>query len=66
MFDFLHECDIYPKCKKFHGISDCLLKRCENLIENLGRIEEGKIEEWLEEEDRNSNVPNMPNQFPYI
>ena len=48
---FCYECDTYPECEKFHGIADYLLKRGENLMENLEKIKAGKVEEWLEEED---------------
>ncbi len=50
--DFCYQCGTFPDCDKFHGIADYLLKRGENLIENLKEIQIGKIEEWLEKEDR--------------
>lgn len=49
--DFCYECDTFPECEKFHGIADYLLKRGENLMENLDRIKAGKVEEWLREKD---------------
>lgn len=49
--DFCYECDTYPECKKFLVVSDSCLKHGESLTENLSRIEAGKVEEWLEEED---------------
>jgi len=47
---FCFECNTYPECEKFHYIADYLLKRGENLMENLEKIKAGKVEEWLEEE----------------
>jgi len=50
--DFCYECGTFPDCDKFHGIADYLLKRGENLIENLKEIQAGKAEEWLKKEDQ--------------
>ena len=50
--DFCYECDTYPNCKKFREIADSCLTHGENLMENLNKIESGRVEEWLEEEDK--------------
>ena len=50
--DFCYECDEYPDCKKFRQLADDCLKQGENLMENLSKIKAGKVEEWLEEEDK--------------
>lgn len=50
--DFCYECNIYPQCGKFREISESCLKHGEDLTENLNRIKAGKVEEWLEEEDK--------------
>jgi 8-oxo-dGTP pyrophosphatase MutT (NUDIX family) len=50
--DFCFECDAYPKCERFHEIADHLLTRRESLMENLEKIKTGKVEKWLEDEDR--------------
>ena len=49
---FCYECDNYPECEKFHGIADHLVSRGEDLMENLEKIKAGKVDEWLEKEDR--------------
>ena len=49
--DFCYQCDVYTECEKFRGISDSCLKHSEDLRENLKKIEAGKVEEWLEEDD---------------
>jgi len=50
--NFCYQCDTYPECEKFRGIAESCLKRGENLMENLEKIKAGKVEEWLEEEDK--------------
>ena len=50
--DFCYECDTYPNCKKFREIADSCVRHGENLMENLSKIESGKIEEWLEDEEK--------------
>ena len=55
--NFCYECDTYPNCEKFHRVADYALKRGENLVENLAKIKAGKVEEWLEEEDRKWRCP---------
>lgn len=54
---FCYECDVYPRCKRFHSIADHSLKRGEDLMANLEKIKAGKVEEWLEEEDRKWRCP---------
>ena len=50
--NFCYECSEYLDCIKFHGIADSCLKHGENLMENLNKIKTGKVNEWLEEEDK--------------
>lgn len=49
---YCYECDVYPNCERFHEIADSCLKDGENLMENLNKIKTGKVEEWLEAEDK--------------
>jgi len=55
--DFCYECSTYPDCRNFHRVADYLLKRGENLMENLSKVKVGKVEEWLEEEDQKWRCP---------
>lgn len=48
--DFCFQCESYPECEKFREPFDSCLERGENLMENLGKIEAGRVEEWLREE----------------
>ena len=50
--NFCYECNTYPNCDRFHEIADSCIKHGENLIENLDKIKAGKVEEWLQEEDK--------------
>ena len=63
---FCYECDVYPRCKRFHSIADHSLKRGEDLMANLEKIKAGKVEEWLEEEDREWRCSKCGNLFPCI
>ena len=56
--DFCYECDTYLECEEFHRIiADLCLEHGENLVENLNKIKTGKVEEWLEEEDKKWRCP---------
>ncbi len=52
------ECDDYPKCEKFHDIADSCLKHGERLMDNLEKIKNGKIDDWLMEEERKWTCPS--------
>lgn len=60
-FDFCYECSIYPNCRKFNRVAGYLLKRGENLIENLSKIKAGKVDEWLGEEEEKWQCPTCDN-----
>lgn len=45
---YCYECDEHPDCSMYNFMQRDCLKRGENLMENLARIQAGKIEEWLE------------------
>jgi ssDNA-binding Zn-finger/Zn-ribbon topoisomerase 1 len=62
---FCYECDVYPDCKRFRSIADHSLKRGEDLVANLAKIKAGKVEEWLEEEDKKWRCPKCGNPFLY-
>jgi predicted flap endonuclease-1-like 5' DNA nuclease len=55
--DFCYECNTYPDCRKFRRVSGYLLKRGENLMENLSKIKAGKADKWLEEEEEKWRCP---------
>lgn len=50
--DFCYQCGVYQDCEKFRGLTDSCLKQGEDLRENLEKIKAGKVDEWLQEEDR--------------
>lgn len=50
--NFCYECDVYPNCQKFRRVADFSSERDENLVDNLDKIRQGKVEEWLKEEDK--------------
>jgi len=62
--DFCYECNTYPNCGKFQIIYDSELKHGENLIQNLDKLKAGKVEEWLEEEDKKWRCQKCGNPIP--
>ena len=50
--DFCYECDTYPNCQKFRDLADSCVRHGEQLMENLSKIESGRVEEWLEDEEK--------------
>lgn len=50
--DFCYQCNTYPNCEKFRVIYEASLKRGDNLMENLEKIQASKVQEWLKEEDK--------------
>jgi hypothetical protein len=56
--DFCYQCNDYPdNCQMFSFMYKDNLKRGENLIRNLSEIKQGKVEEWLREEERKWRCP---------
>ena len=55
---FCFECDKYDTCELFSSFAEICLKSGIDLRKNLQMIKEGKIEQWLLEQDKKWRCPN--------
>jgi len=58
---FCYECAEYGNCRKFDKLARSCLELGIDLRKNLQRIRDGKVEEWLLEQDKKWRCPSCGN-----
>jgi hypothetical protein len=59
--NFCYECDEYDTCKRFDQFAKICLGIGIDLRENLKKIQEGGVEEWLLEQEKRCRCPKCGN-----